>query len=106
MPGLVNPGDKPAGAVTESVVEVVNYTSEPLPITGGLATCSCVTWQDLPVMIPPRGAAHITIKTKVFRTGGRFQQHAYLYAVSGGHLHQLPFTIVARVAEPDSAAGN
>jgi hypothetical protein len=98
-PRVVHLGDQEVGTLFTYPVEVVNYSSEPLPITGGSATCSCLTWQDLPVTVPPRGRLTIAIKTRFPRTTGRFQQQAHLYAVTGGQLHELPFSVVARVVE-------
>ena len=103
-PRVVDLGELPAGAIDVRSVEVVNYASETLTLTGGAANCSCVTWQESPVSVPPHGRATFTLTTRLPSTPGRFQQRAHLYAGSDGRLYELPFSIVARVVEPPQAS--
>ena len=69
-------GDGKPGERLTAEVRVRNFTDRPLRLIGGTADCSCVTTSDLPITLPPRGEAAVSVQLKLPESRGRFTRVA------------------------------
>ncbi|MCU0706634.1 MAG: hypothetical protein MUF18_21980 [Fimbriiglobus sp.] len=58
-------GSGKPGELLTAKLTVTNYTTSPVRLIGGTSDCSCITTQDMPLLIPPRGNVSITVFLKV-----------------------------------------
>jgi len=76
-PPISDMGDVPALDTRSIPIRLVNHTDHPVRVYGGTADCSCVVWNDLPVVVPPRGGQSVTIRV-AFRGSPRAVRHSFV----------------------------
>jgi hypothetical protein len=76
-PRISDVGDVQAPDVRSIPIRLVNHTDHPVCVYGGKADCSCVVWDDLPVMVPPHGDQSVTIRI-LFRGSPKPVKHSFL----------------------------
>ena len=64
-PNYVDFGSGKAGDLIERQLVIHNWTTNPIQIVGGTADCSCTVIRDLPVIVPSRDQATLTILMRV-----------------------------------------
>lgn len=75
-PPLVDMGDVHDPDTRSTVVRLANHSDQPVRVIGGTADCSCVAWDDLPVVVAPHSDQSITIRV-TFRGSPKVLQHAF-----------------------------
>lgn len=64
-PEYVHCGDGKPGEKLKGIVQVRNWTDEPIQVYGGTSDCSCVTTANLPIIIGPNESQEITLWLRV-----------------------------------------
>lgn len=73
--GAGKPGDK-----LEAVMELYNWSDNPIRIYGGTSDCSCIATKDLPVTIPPGESRSIPVIVRVPKSApGAFTRYVLLF---------------------------
>ena len=72
--GVAEPGEK-----RPTELQLINRTDRDIRIIGGTSDCSCVTTDDLPLVIPARQAVPLTVRVKFPSGAGQFTRQASLY---------------------------
>jgi hypothetical protein len=75
-PPVIDLGEVQAADVRSIPIRLVNHTDRPVGVVGGTADCTCVAWEDLPVVVPPRGDQSLRIRV-VFRGSPRAVRHFF-----------------------------
>jgi len=78
-PAVTQLGDGVSGEQRTALVEVRNYTDQPIRIVGGTASCRCFTTTDLPLTIPPKDSRPISIQVRFKGSVGRFHHGFVLF---------------------------
>jgi len=78
-PGLTDIGNIQRLQTRSLTVVLRNQTDHPIRILGGTADCSCVTTDDLPVVVPARGTQPIQIKVIFRGQPAKFRRNFFLY---------------------------
>ena len=76
-PPVSDVGDVQATDVRSIPIRLVNHTDHPVRVYGGKGDCSCILWEDLPVVVPPRGDRPVTIRV-AFRGTPRAVRHSFV----------------------------
>ncbi len=72
--GVGSPGEQ-----REAVFRLRNFTDRPIRITGGSTSCTCVTQDDYPIVIPPAATMPLTLKIRLSRSPGPVAQSLTLF---------------------------
>lgn len=78
-PAVLDVGRGNLGEERRVQIRVKNHTDRSIYITGGNATCKCITTEGLPITVPARGARMLWIKVMFLGRTGAFQQRFELY---------------------------
>jgi hypothetical protein len=83
--GYLELGEGEPGEVLQAQVAVRNWTDQPVHVVGGTSDCSCVTTDDLPVVIPAGGSAELTVRLKIPQaTTGKLTRKTVLWTDCAG----------------------
>jgi hypothetical protein len=88
-----------AGAAVVGVVEVTNYSGEPVLVYGGTSDCTCVTQYDLPATVPPGGRSSFRFTVRLPKDTGQFTRRGKLLLTDHGTARKLRFVITGRVTD-------
>jgi uncharacterized membrane protein YphA (DoxX/SURF4 family) len=78
-PPLSDVGEAHGFEERSAAIQLTNHTDHPVRVFGASATCSCVAWDDLPVVIPPHGDQSITIRLSLHGLPRDIQQSFTLF---------------------------
>ncbi len=92
-PSTVDLGSAPLGSVREADVHLSNWSTKPIRVVGGTATCSCLTTSDLPRTVEPGETVTLRVHIRFPATAGRFSHRAkFVLDDDGWHDAFFPFT--------------
>lgn len=84
-PNEVDLGVFAPGTTTSATFRAYNFTSNEIEITSAITTCGCVTHEELPKVIPARGAVELTVDVHLPKYKPDFDQSVtYLISESRG----------------------
>ena len=66
-PPVSDLGDVQIPDVRSIPIRLVNHMDHSVRVYGGKADCSCLVWDDLPVVVPPHGDRPVTIRVSLRR---------------------------------------
>jgi hypothetical protein len=78
----VEPGK--AGEQRSFDVSLTNLTHHPIRVVGGTNTCSCITTDSLPLVIPPGTHADVAVRMRLLGSPGYFVHQYELYTDAPG----------------------
>ncbi len=97
-------GQGELGAIQDRWVVVHNWSDRPLSVVGGTANCSCLTTQDLPILIPSKESKSIRIQVKFKGSPGYFQYQAgLLWSIDNNPISNLYIPFYGWVLAPENA---
>ena len=97
-------GQEELGTIQDRWVVVHNWSDRPLSVVGGTANCSCLTTQDLPILIPPKESKSIRIQVKFKGSPGYFQYQAnLLWSIDNNTISTIYIPFYGWVLAPENA---
>jgi Protein of unknown function (DUF1573) len=100
-PGVTEVGDGAAGEKRTFTIQLSNHRDLPVNIYGGTTSCSCITTDDLPIIVPPKESRTIAVRMKFRGDPGRFQHSLVLY-IDDKKQSTAAAWFTGRVIEPPS----
>ena len=99
-PSVTDLGRMSAGEEKTVPIRVRNATDHPIRILGGSADCSCVTTQDLPLLIAARQAQTIRIRVRPPGPLGTFRRSYILFTNDPVQPRAVANVVATLVEEP------
>jgi len=78
-PSVSQVGEAAVGEQRTFTIQLSNHRDRPVKIMGGTTTCSCITTDDLPIIVPPNESRGILVRMRFQGRPGRFQHSVVLY---------------------------
>ncbi|HUE13088.1 MAG TPA: hypothetical protein VMR25_02885 [Planctomycetaceae bacterium] len=95
-PTTVRLGEQKPGTVAEFQVRVLNATPGDVRLLGAQKTCSCITVDDLPLLIPAGHSLELQFQVHIASTTG-VMRHSVKFFTDYPDLRTFPVTIQASV---------
>lgn len=99
-PRFVDMGHGAPGVQKEATVVIRNWTQQHIRVVGAQRDWSWRVRSDLPLVVPPQGAAPLSIAVNFGSKTGQFTHVARVY-LDDGYLTGVPFRVIGRVV-PES----
>jgi hypothetical protein len=100
-PRLADLGSVSLGEDREMILEVWNWTNEPVRLIGGTANCSCTGLQDLPLEIGARQSRFVTVSVLMTGKSGIFTRKAG-FLIDDGGMKRIEFRLSGRIVDPEN----
>lgn len=98
-PRVVDVGVGLLGESRAVVIDLTNNTDNEIHIIGGTSDCSCITTENLPVVIAPGQSRPISVELRFTGRPGLFTRKAMLYTNDRG-FRRVHFQLTGRTVEP------
>jgi uncharacterized protein DUF1573/methylamine utilization protein MauE len=102
-PSLVDVGDGTLGDQKEIVINVLNWSKNPIRIVGGTSDCSCVATRDLPLSIDAGATSPVRVYLTMKGNPGQFTRLVRLF-VEDEPLQIVYFRVTGRIHAQTLAA--
>lgn len=100
-PSVSYVGEGVVGEQRTFTIQVTNHRDKSIKVIGGTTSCSCITTDNLPIIIPPRATCSIVTWVKFRGSPGRFR-HSFVLYTDEERQATVTAWFTGRVIEPAS----
>jgi hypothetical protein len=100
-PRLADLGSALPGQSHSVIIDVWNWTGDPIRLIGGTADCSCTVLQDLPVEIPAGAARSVIVNVMMSGKPGIFTRRAG-FVIDDHGMKRVDFRLTGRILAPET----
>lgn len=99
QPRLLDVGEGTPGEQRTVIVELTNWTGNPIQLIGGTADCKCTVLNDLPLTIPAKETRAVSVDISFSGKTGIFSSKA-VFLVDDGGLRPVSVRLTGRILPP------
>jgi hypothetical protein len=100
QPRLVTVQEGKAGDVREAVFSISNLTDQPVRVVGVTTSCTCVSYEKLPIVLPPKGTKEMHVSFQLLTPSNGISVQSVVFHTNHPAAPNLAVSVARRALEP------